>query len=216
MKIEEYNVICPKCRKIYKNRELLSFNSRMADAARDFVKNNKPITYCPDCNMKLVYEKYINYFDNSGNFCFKTETLTLPYQNEFDFHCKLISKLAEIKNCLVFETINLEGVVEKVEKEGLSKEQLEKGTADTHNLINHILIKVLNNKQIKTLFDIIVSKVNYANFGDRYNSFYIDYFTNLNKAALNIFETAISKDLKVKVKTNQIVNFDNKLKKYSN
>lgn len=210
MKIERIKFVCPKCGETFDNYEMLSYNSHMAEAAKDFVKNNKPITHCPKCKVKLVNEELLTYFDNNGNFVFETEQLTLPQNNEFDFYCKLINEISRVWSCINFETLTLEGILETIKKENSTSNA-------THEIVNHILVKAQNGKKEVTLFDIVISKVDYS-FGSRYNSFYVEYFTNLNKATLNFLESAINTDLKIlklKIKTVQTVNFENNLKKYS-
>lgn len=216
MIIDKMTYICPKCKQTFDNFDLRSFSSPMADAANNFVKNNKPTTDCPKCKVRLVRENLIKYFNSKGHFDFDTETLTWPTEGEFEFFCTLNIKLREIQNCLDFKTLDLVGIVDKVKKEDLPKDKVAKGLVDTHEAVSHILINVVHEGKGYTLFDIMIAKANYANIGDRYNSFCVEYYTHINKAVLNILKSALGTDLKIKVKTTSEVKFKDNIKTYHN
>ena len=69
MRILNVKMVCPKCKKEYINHSLASYSSGFKTPAKNFLDNNKPTTHCENCNIKLVKEKLINYFDDIGCSC---------------------------------------------------------------------------------------------------------------------------------------------------
>ena len=50
-------MVCPKCKKEYINSHLASFSSGFESAAKNFIENNKPITHCENCKIKLIEDE---------------------------------------------------------------------------------------------------------------------------------------------------------------
>lgn len=201
MKIIKIKYVCPKCKKVYENEELLSYNSHMAKAAKSFVKNNKNMFVCENCKTPLVQEELLKYYNNDGEFSFTEKRATLQPKKEFDLYNELVKKLVEIKVCTQLKTLVVEGCVENVTKEKTF-------------ISNHVKIGAIINNEIVPLFNIVLGEVEYAT-GSRYTSFYVDLFSKTNLSFLKFLTYALKQDLMVKIVTNQTIDFDKPLQQYT-
>lgn len=208
MKIEERTFVCPKCKKEYKNRKLLSYWGGMADAAKSFIKNNKNATTCENCGLRLVDKENLKYYNDKGEFDFKTIVTEFPKGKEFEFYCDMVVQIARVKECIDFSSIYLEGVLEKVQKERVDEKE------NKNYLINRIKIKVKSDKEY-VLYDVILGKVDYADIGSRYNSFMIEYYSKVLASTVEFLCDALAKDIKVKaIKKSINIDFEKRLLKY--
>lgn len=187
----------------------------MAGAAHSFLENNKPITHCPKCKLKLVNEEYIHNFDKKGNYITPTKVVDAcyDYTQIFNNNCNLAKTFYEVINCLAPDHLVVEGIVENQKK---SKEEYEaqKGIKDDFNLHNYILIKAICGKKEHIIYNINLATINYANIGGRYNSFYVDLFAKQNALYIDFLQRVLTQDLRVKVKTKQKVDFEKELLTY--
>ena len=213
MNIEETIYVCPKCKKEYTNARLLSCWGGMADAARSFIKNNKITTHCEVCGTRVVKEDNIIFFNKNGEFDYKTNVVDFPKGNVFHFYIDLICQLQRVMSCFDRPQLSLEGILERVKKENVDEEKVRGGRENTSELISHIKIKVTADKEY-VLYDIVLDKVDYADIGDRYNSFMIEYFLKTLKATLVFLTSALKKDTKEKIKSTLTADFDKKLMTY--
>lgn len=213
MNIKETIYVCPKCKKEYTNHTLLSYWGGMADAAKDFMKNNKNATHCEDCGVRLVEKDNLEFYNENGDFDYKTNVVEFPQGKEFDFYINMIHELVRVKNCLGYNCVNFEGIVEKVKKENVDEEKVKNGIVNSSELVNHIKIKVNVDKEY-VLYDLILGKVDYADIGDRYNSFMIEYYSKTLKTTIDFLSGAFKKDMKMKIKSSITADFDKKLLTY--
>ena len=105
-------MICPKCKKEYINNVLTSFSGRFESAAKSSLDSNTPSTHCEDCNIKLIHENLINYFDNMGNYSPKFKKIN----KGFDLFCLYLEVLETISNffsCVNDGEIVLTGNIKK-------------------------------------------------------------------------------------------------------
>ena len=68
MKINETELlVCPKCKKEYKNRESHGYSGIFKEAAMSFLKDKKgPITECTNCHLTLVPKEDVKGFNEDG------------------------------------------------------------------------------------------------------------------------------------------------------
>lgn len=92
-------MICPKCKKEYEEMYLTSYSSGFEDAAGDFIKNNKPITHCENCNRKLVPLYLIKYFDEDGNYSPEQKIIDKGF-DLFELYSEIFNNMQIFFNCV--------------------------------------------------------------------------------------------------------------------
>ena len=116
MKINYIKLICPKCKKEYENKELVSFHSKFIKSAKNFIKENKTITKCKDCKLDLIKPEYAKYFDENGELNFGDWKASLFGISLRNF---IIYDLYDLKNLLPdfkAQKLILDGYVEVVDE----------------------------------------------------------------------------------------------------
>ena len=99
MNIIKSKMICPKCKKEYENMNLASYSSGFDNAAKDFIQNNKIITQCENCNIKLVPESLIHNFDSNGNYAPNQITIDKDY-DLFKLYLEILKNIQSFFSCI--------------------------------------------------------------------------------------------------------------------
>ena len=213
MKIIRTTFVCPKCKKEYINSTLMSYWGGMAEAARDFVENNENTVICEKCGVRLVEDENLEFYNKKGDFAYKSQVLKFPQGEIFQFYLNMVELLQRIIQCFNSPEILIEGVLEKVRKENIDGEKLKKNKTKSNILLNHIKISVKEEKEHQ-VYDLILGEYEYSEFGDRYNSFVIEYNMGLLKSIVEFFVGALKKDLQLEVQSSIKANLNKKLMTY--
>ncbi len=215
MKIIERTYICPKCKKTYTHAFLASYNSRMANAAEGFKKNHKNTETCPDCNVRVVSEESVEFFDNNGDYCRPMQEFdgNITPTDRFSKFTKFDNDLNTLLGALHTDNILIEGFLDK---EPMTQEELAaiKNSNDKENLICYILVSAATEGGKVPLYKINFAKIRYAFIGDRYNSFYIEHLASHLKNDIKFLSKIINGYKHYKVKTSLNINFSRDLLSY--
>ena len=210
MVVEPIYYYCPKCKKEYKNFEMISYNSRMQDAAEGFLKNNKVKTHCDECGVRLVKEEELRFYNENGEFSVKTKNIKFEENKIFDI-------LLDVKRDILIAmsslnekdySINLKGKIENVEK--TEEEKLNKFDNDSFAK-SSISVEVAVKDKVYTFFNIEIDKMEYVNIGRRFNGVVIEYLICKIRILIKTISDFLShkEELNTKVSTKlNIVNFD--------
>ena len=216
MIIDETNYVCPKCRRVFHNYDLRSYNSHMAEAAKDFLDSNDYIEVCPDCHLKLVQEEYVKYFNMKGEFCLPTQYVSLPLDTKeyFTKFNNFISELHPLFGLLDLKSVKLDGIIEAQKKQKEELAVANKMIINDYDVVSKIVLTMSTKEKSYVLYEITLDIIELANIGGRYNSFYIEYLIRQNTLALEFFKELIETDCKVSLKTSQKVKFEKELQSY--
>lgn len=179
MKIVRIKSICPKCKKEYINQHLAGFYSDFASVAKEFVENNVIKTHCDECGVKVVEERFLKLFNQSGEYEPKMEIYN-PTDNEveFDLYLKILREINNFFYCVQDGKIE---IISKMDKE-------EKGVK------TYILLKGKCNDKEYDLLKINVLEYEYS-IGDRKNRFDLKGFeAHIDMVASIIYEYLFEDD----------------------
>lgn len=172
-------------------------------------KNNKLITKCEICDIKLTNEKYVKYYDDNGNLIFNNWTVGL---NDIIIRKFIIYELNKLKDIVLdfnVKKIILDGYIEVVDKKNVDDnkgEITEVELEDKKSILNHIIFRLVIDGQKYNFLDFIVSKVNYLPQSDTsydgyyYDSFYYNYFEYFNEMISKTFEYSLKNMLNINAK----------------
>ncbi len=102
--------ICPKCKRVYINEEIMSSYGDMAIG----MKKNR-ITHCTKCNKKLVSEKLLDNFDENGDLVIKYCYMELGNNvDSWDICVAVRDLISKISNCEDITKIVVENICETI------------------------------------------------------------------------------------------------------
>ena len=191
----------------------MSYWGGMADAARYFVENNENTVICEKCGVRLVEDGNLEFYNKKGDFAYKSQVLKLPQGEIFQFYLNMVKLLQRIIQCFNCPKILIEGILEKVRKVNTDGMKLKKNVSKSYILLNHIKISVKEKKEHQ-VYDLILGEYEFSEYGDRYNSFIIEYNMGLLKSIVEFFVGTLKKDLQLEVQSSIKADFDKKLMTY--
>lgn len=209
MRIEQVSYICPKCKKIYHNYGMMSYYGGMASAAKNFSENNKSITHCTECNLKLVREYLKDRFDENGEYISKCKQIEFTEMAIEDFASELNGQIMSFKECFENAETSFGYLVEiergKIIEENskryivFSNETKECNSFEEVKLNGFVLLKGCNDEKEYELLKVeICNSYNYIG-GTRYNNFKLQYLLNIMAATMKSILEFISSEKREKL-----------------
>lgn len=102
MRIIKQKLGCPVCKKIFENDVLASYNNDSENEVKLFNWLNKIIDVCPKCGKKLIKKDFLKYYDETGRFNVKMQTIPLSDKSiveAYNIIAVEIFELIQLLNC---------------------------------------------------------------------------------------------------------------------